>query len=321
MRKIDTILKLCENSFNEEQIKTLKNILEAVLEPSHNVRGNDDLILKFIEHCQMKNLSDGTIDEYRRKLNMLSGNSEVSFLEMTNEDIEAFIFKAKKMNCQPRTLNTYIACYRTFFKWLTNYDYITKDPMLKVINVKEEYKVKVGFTRKEIEKMRNYFTHPRDRAIFEFFLGSGVRISELCKLQIKDLDLTNMPVSVVIHGKGNKQRRIPISDTAFVYLGDYLNTRKELTPEDPVFASRRGTVRFIKTDTIKDCFYRASKELDIHIHAHKFRRTYCSELVSHGMALAYAQKLMGHSSPATTMGYTNVKENLVFAEFQKVSNF
>lgn len=320
MRKIDTVLKICGSRFKKSDLEFIKNVVESVYEANHIDIGDDELIDRFVDRCRMKGSSERTIVEYTRKLIALSASSEVYFLDMTTEDIEEFLSRKKNDGCVAATLNAFIGCFRSFFGWLTDYEYIPKNPMSKIVAVKGEKKVKEAYSRQEIEKMREYFTHPRDRALMEFLLGCGVRASEVCAIKFKDLDLSSSPCSVIVHGKGNKQRRIPISDTAVVYLTKYLETRRPMFDEDRLFVSIREPHHPLTGDGITQIFIAASKNLGFHAHAHKFRRTYCSELVSHGMALAYAQKLMGHATPSTTMLYTNVKDNLVFAEFQKVSN-
>lgn len=322
MRKIDAAMKMLGAKFKKKSdLEFIQNVIESVYESNHIDIGDDELIDRFIDRCRMKGSSEGTISEYTRKLVALSASSEVYFLDMGTEDIETFLTEKKTSGCIASTLNAYIGCFRSFFGWLTDYEYIPKNPMNKIDSVKGEKKLKHAYTRQEIEKMREYFTHPRDRALIEFLLGCGVRASEACKIKYKDLDLNSSPCSVIVHGKGNKQRRIPVSDTAVVYLVKYLETRKPMFDEDSVFVTIRAPHQPLTSNAIKQMFAKASSDLGFHAHAHKFRRTYCSELVSHGMALAYAQKLMGHATPNTTMLYTNVKDNLVFAEFQKVSNF
>ncbi len=152
----------------------------------------------------------------------------------------------------------------------------------------------------------------RDTAMFELLYGSGLRVSEACGLNLDDVNLKNQ--TIVVWGKGNKQRRVPISDISVDTLKTWLSARKELlvagTSEVALFLNSRG-----RRIGVRDVRRRIDARLDVagepRSHPHALRHTYATHLLDGGADLRIVQELLGHSDVATTQRYTHVsKERL-----------
>ncbi len=146
----------------------------------------------------------------------------------------------------------------------------------------------------------------RDLAVLELLYAAGLRVSELCGLDRGDIDLRQRTVTVL--GKGSKQRRVPIHDTAVDALQEWLeHGRDELAgPVEPAFVNQRGA-RLGPRDVRRILDRRASAPT----HPHALRHTYATHLLDGGADLRVVQELLGHSSLATTQLYTHVsKERL-----------
>lgn len=156
----------------------------------------------------------------------------------------------------------------------------------------------------------------RDRAILAFFLRTGVRVSELCGVNLEDFEQVKKNIIFVeIRGKGNKTRRIPIDGNMWELIKKYVKssgrsfTKKgELEgalflSETPGRFSPRG-IHFLVTRLAK----RAG--IEKRVHPHSFRHTCGTQLAEHGCPLILIQQLLGHSSPSTTMRYVRVAESL-----------
>jgi site-specific recombinase XerD len=149
----------------------------------------------------------------------------------------------------------------------------------------------------------------RDDALLELLYGSGLRIGELCGLDVDALDLQRRLVTV--WGKGGKQRRVPLSTPAAAALEGWLHLRDALvgadTPAGAVFLNRRGR-RLTPRDARRVVDHRSSQPL----HPHALRHSFATHLLDNGADLRIVQELLGHASLQTTQVYTHVsKERLL----------
>lgn len=147
--------------------------------------------------------------------------------------------------------------------------------------------------------------HPaRDLAIFEMLYGCGLRISELCGLNLDDFDFHERWIRV--RGKGKKERQVPFGSKAAAALERYLAIRTPRPDERAVFLNHRGariTVRGVR-GVVK--FYATALAGDSSLHPHSFRHAYATHLLSDGADLRSIQELLGHAQLSTTQKYTQV---------------
>ena len=146
----------------------------------------------------------------------------------------------------------------------------------------------------------------RDVAVLELLYAAGLRVSELCGLDRGDIDLRGRTVTVL--GKGGKQRRVPIHDTAAAALRAWLHDGRDAMegPPEAAFVNQRGA-RLGPRDVRRILDRRAAAPT----HPHALRHTYATHLLDGGADLRVVQELLGHSSLATTQVYTHVsKERL-----------
>jgi len=148
----------------------------------------------------------------------------------------------------------------------------------------------------------------RDDAVLELLYGSGVRVSELCGLDIDALDLRG--AAATVWGKGGKERRVPLSEPAIEALRGWLRHRDEAPGADAaaaaLFANERGH-RLTPRDVRRILDRRSASPT----HPHALRHTFATHLLDHGADLRVVQELLGHSDVATTQRYTHVsKERL-----------
>jgi integrase/recombinase XerC len=152
----------------------------------------------------------------------------------------------------------------------------------------------------------------RDTTIFELLYGSGLRVSEVCGLNLADIDLKAQ--ALVVWGKGNKQRRVPMSDPAVSALKQWLKLRDALidpkTREPAVFLNTKGA-RIGVRDVRRRMDARLARAGQSPSHPHALRHTFATHLFDGGADLRVVQELLGHSDVSTTQRYTHVsKERL-----------
>jgi integrase/recombinase XerC len=156
-------------------------------------------------------------------------------------------------------------------------------------------------------------TSVRDRAVLEVLYGSGLRVSELCGLDVDDMDLADNHVTVM--GKGRKERKVPLSDPAARALGSYMETRTLLlrrAGQPPTMGNRHALFLSVRGSRLSprsvrrilDKYVRA--EGARHVNPHALRHSFATHLLDNGADLRTVQELLGHESLATTQIYTHV---------------
>jgi len=163
----------------------------------------------------------------------------------------------------------------------------------------------------------------RDATILDVLLGSGLRVSEVCALRIGDLHLQGGAPALFVHrGKGGRARLVPISSSLAVTLNSFLDTRGEigevLEPSYPVFVGQHGVelTRFGVSKVWKAALQAAG--LPNRWGIHSTRHSYAVEIYRRTRDLRLTQRLLGHSSPTTTMVYANLLDEDVRAGVEQI---
>ena len=214
-----------------------------------------------------------------------------------------------------------IAAARAFFKYLVRRGEVEKSPAAELSLPKTRRPMPtflgVDAAKEVVETPRGTVAEgARDRAMLEMLYGSGLRVSELCGLDLGhvDIDAGDAGGTVRVHGKGDKERVVPIGSLAAAALRRYLARRHELAEgarakaadEAALFLSPRGqrlAVRRVQ-EIVKKYGMLGAGRADLHPHA--LRHTFATHLLEGGADLRAIQKLLGHSSLGTTQRYTHV---------------
>jgi len=273
----------------------------------------------FIDFLQFeKQFSPNTVSSYRRDLekygSFLSGLKITRFEEINHETVINFmeyLFKTQTDTSVCRTLSA----MRSFYKFLVRNRVVKSDPFSGVKNPKT---VKKEIEILEQEEVKNFldripsstYLQLRDRAMLELLYSCGMRVSEIINLRLPQIDFDEKYLRIT--GKGNKERIVPVGDTAFEWIEKYLkHGRFNLENEkknDFVFLNRSGS------RLTRQGFWKILKEyvrkfdIDINIYPHIFRHSFATHLLENGADLRIVQELLGHSDISTTEIYTNLNK-------------
>jgi site-specific recombinase XerD len=192
-------------------------------------------------------------------------------------------------------------------------EYISVNPAAKIKPIQYTDEVKQPFSNVDLDRLRGACRTPKERAIIEILLSSGVRVSEMCALNIDDVNIHDKTV-YVRHGKGDKARMTYIDDLTVMHLRHYLSIRKD-DCEALLLSCRKTRLSCGGAEHIvKEIGRRAGIEK---VHPHRFRRTLATTLAKRGMAIQDIQKILGHSDIDTTMVYVSVSDQKARMEYQK----
>lgn len=229
---------------------------------------------------------------------------------------------------EPATLQRKVSAMRAFYRFLLKRGGVTLNPASELKTPKLRRKLPHFLS---VEKSQEVMelpdavgtqeSHARDRAMLELLYGSGVRVSELCGLDLSALDLDNGNARVL--GKGSKQRIVPIGRKAREALDAYLEVRHLLRSQkspphpDALFLSQRGTrlsARQVQ-NIVKRYGMLATGTAALHPHA--LRHSCATHLLDAGADLRSIQELLGHASLSTTQRYTHVSMDQLQAVYTR----
>ena len=188
-----------------------------------------------------------------------------------------------------------------FAGWLVERRHLQRSPMIGISVPRRERRLPRVLDWSQVEQIVADERKPRDRAILALLAYGGLRRGEVMAADVGDY--SREAPSLMVHGKGNKDRVVPLHATAQAALDAYLATRRGLAPEQPLFVSWRG--RITKQVVVLLC-KRVSRRIGRRLHPHLFRHTFATELLNRRADLRVIQTLLGHESLATTEIYTHV---------------
>ncbi len=214
-------------------------------------------------------------------------------------------------NYEINTINKKINSLQSFNQFLMERKYTTN----QVVNLKKD-KVKVAggsekevevFTDAETEKLQFYIqsdeVSSRDMMIILLLQYTGVRVSELVNIKLRDIDMLTMNLTVAC-GKGGKRREVPLKGDVIDAMKEYLNgerkNNKFAMSEYLILTNRSAKM---DRDAVNRLLNRLGSKLNIKIHPHKFRHTFCTNLLKRGVLLTTVAKLAGHASIQTTASF------------------
>lgn len=272
-----------------------------------------------------QNISKGTLDQYKLVVYQLVTIVGKELNMITSDDVKMFLLKMKMINgCCDTTVNNKRLNLSSVFTYLHNHEKIARNPMNKVDKIKCSSRIKQPLSEIEIEMILmacgELKPNARKRAVamMYFLLDTGVRVSELCSLNVCDIDFQNK--RGIVLGKGNKERYIYFSPRTEVRLKDYLATRDDVKfrADVPLFASldmhhdrmnKSGIEYILKVLGKKSGVYR--------LHPHLVRATFATNLSKKGVPINVIAKLLGHANLNTIHRYVLVSDEFISVQYAK----
>ena len=281
-----------------------------------NEQGNEKILKTYIASMRLEGHSDRTLEQYRDAVVKLLEDIPKDFAEIRTNDIRFHLAKYQSTHkVSSVTVDNKRRFLSTFFAWLTAEEIISKNPMLRIKRIKQKKVDKKPFSAAEMEKIRDCLKTSREKALVEFMLSTGCRVSEVAHLRMENIDFRTGECTVL--GKGNKERTVYISDNAMYYLQRYLAERS-WNASSPLFLNKRGTgmSKFSIEHLVRQIGRRAGVEK---VHPHRFRRTMATNAAKRGLPIQYIQAILGHSKIDTTMIYCSVSKESVKEAYFKVA--
>lgn len=268
-------------------------------------------------------LSDNTINSYKEDIKLfLLSNPDINSLEnITEAHLENFLIIEDQKGLSSNTLLRRISSILGFYQFLID-EGIYKGEIPKIDKPRKEKRLPNSLTSEEIDSLflaPNLLTDKgiRDRAILEMLYATGLRVSELLNLKMKDIDFLSRFLKV--HGKGNKERIVPYSEFSGAYLDKYLSGPRKrfvkLTASNYLFLNKKGKplTRIYLFKALKE--YAKIAHIDRPVSPHLLRHSFATHLLENGASLRSVQELLGHSKISTTQIYTEVSSKRIIGAY------
>lgn len=316
--KLVNIINEMAEYLNIAQMKKLQEVLLRHLINSEVEKSNVsnlEYLQMFIDAKRIEGCSDRTLGYYQVTVEHLLKTVDVEVRKMTTDDLRSYLAEYQQINnCSKVTVDNIRRNLSSFFSWLEEEDYILKSPMRRIHKIKTKQQVKEIISDEMIEKMRDNCKTKRDLAIIDLLYSTGIRVGELVRLNISDIDFEER--ECVVYGKGDKERRVYFDAKAKLHLQNYIKSRTDDNPA--LFVTLDAPYDRLKISGVEIRMRELGRSLSIpKIHPHKFRRTMATRAIDKGMPIEQVQKILGHSQIGTTMQYAIVNQNNVKASHRR----
>jgi tyrosine recombinase XerC len=277
---------------------------------------DDPLATAYLDYLRdERNASPRTVDNYDRALRAAAEFlGEKSWRGTTSDDFRAYLFALMKRERSRATIRLEFAALRSFYRFLSERKGLAANPLVAVSLPKAEKRLPVFLTTTQIdallrapheakpEKQAPAWLPWRDAAVLELFYSSGLRLSELASLDVRDIDPHSETVRVL--GKGAKERIVPVGEPALEAIQNYRQRAK--VQSGPLFISKlRKRLGPASIWTLVKKYLRLA-QIPVPASPHKLRHSFATHLLDAGADLRSVQSLLGHASLSTTQIYTHV---------------
>lgn len=301
---------------SDSRIRIILNDYDISPKRTEIVLANDDkrqkAIQMFIVTKKVEGCTENTIHYYMGTLRRFFGEINQRIEEITADQIRYYLaIRSTRDKLSKTSQDNELRILKSFFKWCSGEEYIEKNPTENIKAVKKEKRIKRPFSETELELIREKAKNKRDRAIVEVLYSTGVRVSELCGMNVSDISNDE----IVVFGKGEKERTVYLNARAKIAISEYLKTRTD--NENALFLGKRSKKRLCKGG-VETMIRELGESAGVsNCHPHRFRRTAGTIALNRGMPLEQVQQMLGHEDIKTTTIYARSEEKIVKASHGK----
>lgn len=292
------------------QMKRLHECLDRVMDgPTSDSPDNSELLRDFLNAKAVEGCSSRTIQYYTVTLERFVAALTLPLHAVGTAEVRSYLAALGSTGTVGNvTLDNVRRVISSFFSWLEEEEIIYKSPVRRIKKIRSASTVKPVITDEEMEVIRDSCDNPRDKAVIDLLASTGMRVGELVRLNRDDIDFESR--ECVVHGKGNKQRKVYFDAKTKIHLQEYLSQRIDESPS--LFVSLRAPYKPLNISGVESRLREIGREsARLRLHPHKFRRTMATRAIDKGMPIEQVQVLLGHSKIDTTLCYAMVDQQNV----------
>lgn len=278
----------------------------------------------FLQYCLFeKNLTNTTIIDYKEDFkkfkSIFPDYKDTNDLKIT--DLDEFSFNQSIEGLNASTLARRVSFLKMFYLFLES-EKITKNLIQDVEMPKRSKKLPVYLTKNEVNRLLDApdltkYNGMKDKAMIEVMYSTGLRVSELISLKIKQVNTSERIITVI--GKGKKQRSIPIRESSLnyllMYINNFRNKLKFIEDKQYVFLNSKGKKLTRQSFFVSLRKYAKIAGIEKEIHPHSLRHSFATHLLENGADLRAVQELLGHTNIETTQIYTHLTNEKIINSY------
>lgn len=273
------------------------------------------------------NYSDKTCESYLLEINKFQKyllDNKLNYKKLTKEDIRNYLKYIDDFNYKNSSISKNLSAIRSFYKFLVTEKEVENNPFLLISNPKKEKKLPDFLNEIEIEDLINLYDDEnfeglRNRLILELLYATGVRVSELVNIKLKDINLSEK--SILIMGKGSKERIVLYTDYTNNLLNKYLNEGRTcyLKNRNSEYLVLNKYGEPLSVRSVQKLVQKSTEKLALkhRVTPHTIRHTFATHLLNNGADIKSVQELLGHESLSTTQIYTHITNDRLRSVYLK----
>ena len=314
---VDSIILSLKDDFDGNQLNKIASSLANAIGSYELVKksgnfhmiDNASYLRNFISSKNIEGCSQKTLGYYESTIDFALKHIGKHILSIETDDIRNYLINYQETRFVGKvTMDNIRRILSSFFNWLEDEGHILKSPVRRIHKMKLGRTVKDVFSDEDLEKLRDSCDKIRDLAIVEMLYSTGMRVGELVRLNISDVNLNER--ECIVLGKGNCERQVYFDARTKLHLQSYLNSRTD--DNEALFISHKRPYRRITISSVESMLSNlGTKAMIKKVHPHKFRRSMATHAIDRGMPIEQVQKLLGHVRIDTTLHYALVNQTNV----------
>ena len=264
----------------------------------------------FREYLQRRNYAAHTVDSYLLDLSLFFQDIDSPLPKISSHDVDRFIDQQHAQGLTPATINRRLYALKHFFDVLVEQRMISLNPVKPSHMLRRGRPLPKPLAQEPLEQLFVRIQHPMDRALFLLMLRCGLRVSEVARLKVRDIDWTQHTL-LIEQGKGRKDRQVYLSADALAGLRECLKQRPASVPGDLVFWNQKRPGHTLSIKAIQKKMARYAAAAGIVASCHRLRHTFASNLLEQGAEIVSIRELLGHASIASSERYAKVSNQKV----------
>ena len=326
-RILENVVNAMIPHLTPEQLEILNNVLyinfhgvevqnQKTELVTSGIDGDEAKIRMFAASKKAVNRQTNTLKQYTREIRNMLAFLGKRLDDITGMDLRYYYgIMREQRGIKMSTMQTRLHYLSSFWNFLTSEELAHNNPVKKVGLLKLEKTIKRPYSAEDMEALRTGCNTLRDRALVEFLYSTGVRVSELVSLNVSDIEMEKQ--ELIVYGKGCKERKTYLTDSAKFYLKRYLNERNADRGE-PLFVTLDYPHNRLTVAGVQHMLRQLGQRSGVdNVHPHRFRRTIATDLLNRGMPIEQVKEFLGHEKLDTTMIYCTVKTESVQASHRK----
>ena len=268
-------------------------------------------IKQFCAHLQRRNYSPHTVENYGRDLRLFFAELDKELRQVSWRDVDHFVQRQARAELAATTINRRLNALKQFFDYL-----VIERQSLTINPVKPSHFLRLGrplpkkLSQAQVQQLFAQINHPMDHALCLLMLRCDLRVSEVAKLKLSDIDWEQKSL-LVEQGKGRKDRVVYLSADALAALQTCLKLRPAAVPGELFFWNQKRAKCALSRKGIQKKVERYAKAAGLKASCHSLRHTFASNLLEEGAEIVSIKELLGHSSIGSSERYAKLSNQRV----------